>query len=99
MSPEPTDVRAEATRASSNAPNGRPTADGVEEEPALENRGTVSGDVPAEGENATVELARIGWLATVVACMIAAVILLLQGYFGYGAVTLAVAFSAAINLY
>jgi hypothetical protein len=57
------------------------------------------GGVPGEGENATVELARIGWLATVVACLIAVLILVLQGYIGYAAVTLAVAISAAINLY
>jgi hypothetical protein len=54
--------------------------------------------VPAEGENTAVDLARIGWLATVVACLIAVVILALQGYYGYAGVTLAVAISAAINL-
>ncbi len=43
-------------------------------------------------------LARIGWLGIVVACLIAVVILLLQDYYGYAAVTLAVAASAAINL-
>jgi hypothetical protein len=45
-----------------------------------------------------VDLERIGWLATVIACLIAVVILLLQGYYGYAAVTFAVAVSAAINL-
>jgi hypothetical protein len=54
--------------------------------------------VPAGGENTVVDLARIGWLATVVACVIAVVILALQGYYGYAGVTLAVALSAAINL-
>jgi hypothetical protein len=54
--------------------------------------------VPADGENTVVDLARIGWLATVVACVIAVVILALQGYYGYAGVTLAVALSAAINL-
>ena len=44
------------------------------------------------------DLARIGWLATVVACMIAVLILALQGYYGYAGVTLAVAISAGINL-
>lgn len=44
------------------------------------------------------DLARFGWLATVLACLIAVVILALQGYFGYAGVTLAVAASAAINL-
>jgi hypothetical protein len=45
-----------------------------------------------------VDLARFSWLATVVACLIAVLILLLQGYYGYAAVTFAVAASAAINL-
>ena len=42
--------------------------------------------------------ARIGWLATVLACLIAALVLVLQGYAGYAAVTFAVAVSAALNL-
>jgi hypothetical protein len=54
--------------------------------------------IGTEDQNKAVDLARIGWLATVVACLIAVVILVLQGYFGYAAVTLAVALSAAINL-
>jgi hypothetical protein len=45
-----------------------------------------------------VDLARIGWLATVTVCLIAVLILALQGYYGYAGVTLAVAISAAINL-
>jgi hypothetical protein len=45
-----------------------------------------------------VDLARIGWLSIVIACLIAVVILLLQGYFGYAGVTFAVAASAGINL-
>lgn len=44
-------------------------------------------------------LARIGWLLTVLACMIAVVVLLTQGYYGYAGVTFAVAVSAAINLF
>ena len=44
------------------------------------------------------DLARIAWLATVLACLIAVLILVLDGYMGYAAVTLAVAVSAAINL-
>ncbi|MGI8414421.1 MAG: hypothetical protein ACR2LV_11820 [Solirubrobacteraceae bacterium] len=44
------------------------------------------------------DLARTGWLATVVVCLIAVVILALQDYYGYAGVTLAVAISAAINL-
>ncbi len=45
------------------------------------------------------DLARIGWLATVVVCVIAVLILVLQGYYGYAGVTFAVAISAAINLF
>lgn len=44
------------------------------------------------------DLARASWLTTFLGCLIAVVILLLQGYYGYAAVTLAVALSAAINL-
>lgn len=43
-------------------------------------------------------LARISWLLTVGICLIAVVILVLQGYLGYAGVTFAVAVSAAINL-
>ncbi len=58
----------------------------------------ITATVPPDGENTLVDLARIGWLATVVACLIAVVILALQGYYGYAGVTFAVALSAAINL-
>ncbi len=44
------------------------------------------------------DLARVAWLATVLACLIAVLILVLQGYLGYAGVTFAVAVSAAINL-
>lgn len=44
------------------------------------------------------DLARIGWLATVVICLITVLILVLQGYLGYAGVTFAVALAAAINL-
>ncbi len=43
-------------------------------------------------------LARLGWLTIVLACLIAVVILIVQGYYGYAGVTFAVALSAAINL-
>ena len=49
-------------------------------------------------ENSWVPLGRIAWLVTVIACLIAVLILALQGYIGYAGVTLAVALSAAINL-
>lgn len=41
---------------------------------------------------------RIAWLATVVAAFITAVLLLVSGYNGYGAIAVAVGLSAAINL-
>jgi hypothetical protein len=53
---------------------------------------------PAD-ENATVELGRIAWFATMLACLVAVAILVLEGYYGYAAVTFAVALSAGINLF
>ena len=44
-------------------------------------------------------LARISWLATVGICLVAALLLLLNGYFGYAGVLLAVGASAAVNLF
>lgn len=43
-------------------------------------------------------LARASWLTIVIACAIAAVILLLDGYTGYSIVAGAVGLSAAVNL-
>ena len=43
-------------------------------------------------------LGRLAWLVTVLACLVAVLILILDGYYGYAGVTLAVAISAAINL-
>lgn len=51
------------------------------------------------GENVGVELERLAWLVTVLACLVTAVILLLEGYYGYAGVTFAVAVSAFINLF
>ena len=45
-----------------------------------------------------VPLSRIAWLMTVVACLVAAVLLLVGGYQGYSALAVAVGASAAINL-
>ena len=58
----------------------------------------MSADVGAGDENRPVDLARIAWVATVLACLIAVLILVLDGYYGYAGVTFAVAVSAAINL-
>ncbi len=49
-------------------------------------------------DNSGVDLGRLAWLATVIACLLTAAILLVQGYIGYALVTFAVAASAAINL-
>jgi hypothetical protein len=45
-----------------------------------------------------VNLARIAWLTTTFALLVAVLILVVQGYYGYAAVTFSVAASAAINL-
>jgi len=45
-----------------------------------------------------VPLARISWLVTVGICLVAALLLLLEGYFGYSGVVLAVGAAAAVNL-
>jgi hypothetical protein len=45
-----------------------------------------------------VSLSRIAWVTTVMACLIAAVLLIVSGYVGYATVVLAVGASAAINL-
>jgi hypothetical protein len=51
-----------------------------------------------ENKNKPVNLARIAWLVTVLLCLIAVLILVLQGYLGYAGVTFAVAVAAALNL-
>ena len=43
-------------------------------------------------------LSRIAWLTTVAICMIAAILVLISGYYGYFFVLLAVGAAAAINL-
>jgi hypothetical protein len=45
-----------------------------------------------------VNLARFGWLAVVLVCLVTVLVLLLEGYYGYAGVTFAVAVSAGINL-
>lgn len=56
-------------------------------------------DVGPEDENMAVDLGRMAWLGTVLACLIAVVVLALQGYYGYAGVTFAVALAAGINLF
>jgi hypothetical protein len=50
------------------------------------------------GENSGVSLSRIAWIVTVGICVIAALLLLLNGYVGYAGVLLAVGTAAAVNL-
>lgn len=45
-----------------------------------------------------VDLERVAWLITVGACAIAALVLLIEQYYGYAGVLGAVGLSAAINL-
>jgi hypothetical protein len=45
-----------------------------------------------------VKLSRISWSVTTLACLAAAVVVLIEGYRGYAAVAFVVAVSAAINL-
>jgi membrane-bound ClpP family serine protease len=47
---------------------------------------------------AAVSAPKIGWLTTVLLCLVAAVLLLLNGYVGYFGVVLAVGIAAAVNL-
>lgn len=61
-------------------------------------REKLSGSIGNAERIAPVDLARLAWLLTVIACLIAMLILGLQGYYGYAGVTLALAVSAAINL-
>jgi hypothetical protein len=58
----------------------------------------VNAVVITDRENSRVPLTRMAWLATVIVCVITAIVLFLDDYAGYAGVTLAVAASAAINL-
>jgi hypothetical protein len=50
------------------------------------------------GQNIHVPLSRIAWLVTVAICLIAALLLVLNEYYGYSGVLLAVGAAAAVNL-
>jgi hypothetical protein len=50
------------------------------------------------GQNSRVPLSRISWLVTVGICLIASLLLLVNGYYGYSGVLLAVGAAAAVNL-
>jgi hypothetical protein len=45
-----------------------------------------------------VPLSRISWLVTLGVCILAALLLVLNGYYGYSGVLLAVGAAAAVNL-
>jgi hypothetical protein len=54
---------------------------------------------PAEQKHRDpIDLGRIAWLGTSLVCVVTAVVVLLEGYYGYAGVTFAVAAAAAINL-
>jgi hypothetical protein len=55
-------------------------------------------DAVDDGQNTAVDLGRLAWLGTVLVCLVVVLIVALQGYYGYAAVTFAVALAAAINL-
>ena len=82
-----------------------PATDGLAEQQATDANGArpatldeprVTG--PRGRENADVDLGRIAWVVTVLGCLVAVVVLVLEGYYGYAGVTLAVGLAAAINL-
>jgi hypothetical protein len=45
-----------------------------------------------------VPLSRISWLVTVGLCLVASLLLLLEGYYGYAGILLAVGAAAAVNV-
>jgi hypothetical protein len=87
----PADAASTAPRDSATAPEAETGVPAGNPGPSDESKGV-------EEENRIVDLARLAWLITVLACAIAIAILTAQGYYGYALVTLAVAASAAINL-
>lgn len=54
--------------------------------------------VGEDEQNTVVNLGRLAWLGTVGACLIAVLVLVIEGYYGYAGVTFAVAVAAFINL-
>ncbi len=66
--------------------------------PATSPRGSAPGQSGRTKQNTRVPLSRIAWLVTVIGFVIAALLVLAEGYIGYFGVLLAVAASAAVNL-
>jgi hypothetical protein len=59
----------------------------------------LSADWGTVGKNThAMPLSRVAWIATVLVALLTAVLLLLSGYTGYAALSVAVGASAAINL-
>jgi len=54
---------------------------------------------PAVARMSAMDLGRVAWIVTVLVCLVTAAILLLEGYYGYAGVTVAVGVSALINLF
>jgi hypothetical protein len=54
---------------------------------------------PMESERHSVDLSRLSWLITVLVLAVTDLVLFVKGYYGYFGATLAVAISAAINLF
>ncbi len=54
--------------------------------------------VGASDDNASMPIARVAWIATVLVALIVSLLMLLSGYNGYAALSVAVGASAAINL-
>jgi hypothetical protein len=57
-----------------------------------------TGSSSTTGTIRAMSLDRIAWIVTVAACLLAAVLLFVAGYQGYGALAIAVGAAAAINL-
>jgi hypothetical protein len=83
----------------SAGPSSAQTASTEASQPApVASPGSDRSDVSTPSDNGGVDLARLAWLVTVLACVITIAILAVEGYYGYALVTLAVALSAGINL-
>jgi hypothetical protein len=99
-SPDSTDGRTPAPAASGDGVDPETLVEPTVGEAASEApTGADAGPAGARGrDNGDVDLGRIAWVLTVLGCLVAVVILVLEGYFGYAGVTFAVGAAAAINL-
>ena len=95
---KPATLATRAPRASTSAAASRPGVSTARRaSAAVAGRDGASG-VMGAWDDTPVQVSRIPWLVTVLACVVAAVLLLVSGYQGYAAVLVAVSASAAINL-